>query len=139
MIPKGKRALATWQSFYHTTINGPGKIVHRLLLLVHQCEVIDADSLKSTKIHLARQMSSLKFEFDSSFEKLLDRLNGLTREILVKAVGDNPQKKDCDRLNGYWLELQKIKKLTEFQNDLNLRCHNVIMKTDYADLTGPST
>ena len=47
-------------------------------------------------------------------------------------------------MNGYWLKLQleiaqKIKKLNEFQNDLNLRCHNVIMKTDYADLTGPST
>ena len=73
------------------------------------------------KIHLARQMSSLKLKFDSSFEKLLDRLNGLTREILVKALRDNPQKKDRDHLNGYWLELhleiaQKIKKLTYFHN-----------------------
>ena len=51
-------------------------------------------------------MSSLKLEFDSSFEKLFDRFNGLTGEILVKALGDNPQKKDHDWLNGYWLELQ---------------------------------
>ena len=29
-----KRALVTWQSFYHTTINGPGQIVQWLLLLV---------------------------------------------------------------------------------------------------------
>ena len=95
----------------------------------YQCEVIEADSLKSTKIHLARQMSTLKFEFDSSFEKLPDRLNGLTGEILVKALGDNPQKKDRDCLNSYWLELQlgiaqKTKKLTDFQNYLNMRSHN---------------
>ena len=60
-------------------------------------------------------MSSLKLEFDSSFKKLLDKLNSLTGDILVKALGDNPQKKDHDHLNGYWLELQleiaqKIKK-----------------------------
>ena len=88
-------------------------------------------------------MSSVKLEFDSSFEKLLDRLKGLTGEILVKALGDNPQKKDHDHLNGYWLELQleiaqKIKKLTDFQNELNVRCHSVVMKTDYTDLTGPA-
>ena len=28
MSPPRKRAQATWQSFYHTTINGPGQIVH---------------------------------------------------------------------------------------------------------------
>ena len=30
-----KRALATWQSIYHTTNNGPGQIVHRLLPLFY--------------------------------------------------------------------------------------------------------
>ena len=30
MSPPCKQALATWQSFYHTTINGPGQIVNRL-------------------------------------------------------------------------------------------------------------
>ena len=32
-----KQALATWQSFYHTTINGPGQIVQHLLPLIWQC------------------------------------------------------------------------------------------------------
>ena len=62
-----KRALVTWQTYYHTTINGTGEIVNRLLPLIQQCEAINADSLKSSKIHLARQMLSLKMEFNSSF------------------------------------------------------------------------
>ena len=144
MSPPRKRALTTWQTYYHTTINGTGQIVNRLLPLIQQCKAINPDSLKSSKIHLARQMSSLKSEFDSSFEKLLDKLNSLTGEILIKALGDNPQKKDHDQLNGYWMELQpeiaeKIRKLTSFQNDLNSRCHKILMKTDYTNLTGPST
>ena len=66
-----KRALATWQTYYHTTIKGTGQIVNRLLLLVQQCEAIDTDSLKTSKIQLVRQMMSAKMEFNSSFEKLL--------------------------------------------------------------------
>ena len=141
MSPPRKQALATWQSFYHTTINGPGQIVNRLLPIVSQCKVVEADSLRTSKIHMVRQMSRLKIEFDSSFEKLLDRLNNLTGEVLVKALGDNPMKADKYCLNGYWLELQlevaqKIAKLTKFQNDLNLHCHSILAKVDYADLTG---
>ena len=66
MSPPRKRALATWQSYYHTTINGPEQRVHRLLPLVQQCKAINVDSLKSTTIHLARQMSGFKLKFDSS-------------------------------------------------------------------------
>ena len=62
---------------------------------------MEADSLRTSKIHMVRQMSRLKIEFDSSFEKLLDKLSGLTREVLVKALGDNPKKADKDHLNGY--------------------------------------
>ena len=110
------------------------------LPIVSQCKVVEADSLRTSKIHMVRQMSRLKIEFDSSFEKLLDRLNNLTGEVLVKALGDNPMKADKDCLNRYWLELQlevaqKIAKLTKFQNDLNLHCHSILAKVDYTDLT----
>ena len=54
--PPHKHDLAAWQSFYHSTINGPGQIVNRLLPIVGQCEAVEADSIKSSKIHLARQM-----------------------------------------------------------------------------------
>ena len=30
-------------------------------------------------------------------------------------------------------------KLNEFQNELNDRCHWIVRKTDYMDLSGPST
>ena len=106
--------------------------------------MVDADSLKSKKIYLARQMCSLKLEFDTSFEKLLDKLNSVSGETLIKALGDNPKRGDQDLLNSYWLELQlevaqKIAKLTDFQNELNDRCHRIVMKRDYAHLCSPST
>ena len=102
------------------------------------------DSLKSNKVHLARQVHNLKFEFDVAFEKLLNKLNSLTGEILVKARGDILKRAEREKLNGYWMELQvevsaKMAKLTEFQNELNDRCHSIIMKTNYMDMSGPST
>ena len=66
MSPPRKQALATWQSFYHTMINRPGQIVNRLLPMIRQCEAVEADSLKTNKIHMVRQMSRLKIEFDTS-------------------------------------------------------------------------
>ena len=42
-----KRALATWQTYYHTKINGTEQIVNRLLPLNELCEAIDTDSLKT--------------------------------------------------------------------------------------------
>ena len=32
----------------------------------------------------------------------------------------------------------KMKKLAEFQNELNDRCHRITMKIDYMDLSGPT-
>ena len=93
MSPPCKRALATWQTYYHSMINPTGQVVNRLLPLLEQCKAIDAESLKVSKIHLIRQMSSLKAEFDSHFERLLDKLNSLTGEISLKSLGENPQKK----------------------------------------------
>ena len=101
MSPPHKRVLATWQIYYNSTINPSGQVVNRLLPLLEQCETIDAESLKVSKIHLVRQMSSLKVEFNSNFERLFDKLNSLTREILLKLLGENPQKKDKDKLNSY--------------------------------------
>ena len=89
-------------------------------------------------------MSSLKAEFDSNFKRLLDKLNSLTREILLKSLGDNPQKKDKDRLNLYWLDLQleitqKIQKLRTFQDDLNAQCSQISIKIEFANLSGPTS
>ena len=117
----------------------PGQIVSRLLPLVDKCKAVEADSLKSSKMHLVKQMSSLKTEFDSGFESLWDKLNSLTGDVLMKALGDNPQKKDHDRLNRYWMAIQlkiadKIRNLTSFQNNLNSRCHKIYQRQGTADL-----
>ena len=88
-------------------------------------------------------MTSTKTEFDASLEKLLEKLNSLTGEILNKALGENPQKRERDKFYSYWLELQleiaeKIGNLTKFQNKLNSRCNMIQVKVKYADLSGPS-
>ena len=44
-----RQALATWQSFYCSTINLPGQIIQQLLPLDWQCQSVNADSLKSNK------------------------------------------------------------------------------------------
>ena len=93
-----------WTSFYRSTINVLGQIVQWLLPLVWQCEAVNADSLKSNKVHLARQVHTLKFEFDVAFKKLLDKLNSLTGDIMAKALGDNPKRAEWEELNSYWME-----------------------------------
>ena len=50
-----------------------------------------------------------------SFEKLLDKINSLTWEILVKALGDNPKGVEWEKLIRYWMELE-----LEVERDLEL-------------------
>ena len=38
-----------------------------------------------------------------------------------------------------WEIADKIRSLISFQNSLNSRCHKILMKTNYIDLSGPST
>ena len=88
-------------------------------------------------------MTSTKTEFNTNLEKLLEKLNSLTGEILNKALGENPQKKEHKKFHSYWMELQlkiakKIGNLTKFQNELNSRCNMIQVKVEYADLSRPS-
>ena len=81
---------------------------------------------------MARHINSLKQEFDSAFKKLIDRLNSLTNDILLKVLGDNPNKAEKDKILSYWIKLQvktsnKKSKLAAFQNDLNNRYHQIIV------------
>ena len=92
MSPPRRAAVVSWTIFYQYIINIPSQIVQCLLHLVRQCDAVDAKSLETNKIHLARQVNSLKQEFDLAFEKLLDHLNSLTNDIFMKALGDNPKK-----------------------------------------------
>ena len=88
--PPRKKELASWLLYYNSTINPWAHIVNNLYPIVEQCEALDADMLKSSRLQIVRKMASLKSEFDTSFECLLDKLNALTGEILLKYFGDSP-------------------------------------------------
>ena len=54
-------------------------------------------------------LASLKNDFDTSFECLLEKLNALTGEILLKCFGDDPNKrrKSVDTLSNFNWKLPK--------------------------------
>ena len=88
-------------------------------------------------------MESLKSEFDTHFERLLEKLNTLTGEILLKCLSENPKKAEKDKVSAYFVELQlevteKVQKLRRFQDNLNSRCTVIHVKIEYANLSGPS-
>ena len=88
-----------------------------------------------------RRMESLKSEFDTHFERLLEKLNTLTGEILLKCLSENPKKAEKDIVSAYFVKLQlevtqKVQKLRRFQENLNSRCTAVHIKIDYANLLG---
>merc|ERR1711962_1243156 len=110
---------------------------------MEQCETVDAENLKTSRLHIMRRMASLKSDFNTHFERLLEKLNTLTGEILLKCLGENPKKSDREKVSAYFVELQlevtkKVQKLTRFQDTLNSHCTAVHVKIDYTDLSGPS-
>ena len=88
--PPRKKALASWSLYYNATINPCAQIVNNLYPIVEQCEALDAELLKSSRLQIVRKMASLKSDFDTSFERLLEKLNALTGEILLKCFSDSP-------------------------------------------------
>lgn len=124
MSPPHKKALSFWTLYYNATINPCAQIVSNLYPIIEQCEVLDADLLKSSRLKLVRRMATLKNEFDTSFECLLEKLNALTGEILLKCLGENPSATEKKKVNGYFIELQlevaeKVQDLKKFQENLN--------------------
>ena len=53
-----KAALVIWTLYYCSTINVQRIIVQRLLPLVRQCEKLETETLKSSKIHLCHQVDT---------------------------------------------------------------------------------
>ena len=87
-------------------------------------------------------MASLKNDFDTSFKRLLEKLNALPGEILLKCFGDNPNNAEKKKVSGYFIELQvevseKVLDLKKFQENLNSHCTSIHKKIGYTDLTGP--
>ena len=87
-----KKALASWQIYYNSAISPPLTVLNNLMPLLEQCETIDSETLKVSKLHLVKRMASLKSDFDTHFKRLLEKLNSLTGEILLRCVDENPKK-----------------------------------------------
>ena len=143
MIPPCKKALSSWTLYYNATINPCSQIVSKLYPIVEQCEVLDADLLKSSRLQVVTKKATLKNEFNTCFECLLEELNALTGEILLKCLGDNLSATEKKKVNRYFIELQlevteKVQDLKKFQENLNSRCTTIYQKIGYADLSGPS-
>ena len=77
MSPPRKKALTLWTIYYNSTINPCAQIVNNLMPILEQCETIDAENLKTSRLHIVRRMGSLKSDFDMHFEHLLEKLNTL--------------------------------------------------------------
>merc|ERR1712098_496497 len=105
MSPPRKEALTTWQIFYNSTINPSAQVVNNLMPLLEQCEAIDTETWKVSKLHFVRRMSLLKNGYDAHFEHLLEKLNSLMGEIILKCLGDNPKKNDKDKISVYFVDL----------------------------------
>ena len=91
---------------------------------MEQCEAIDADMLKTSRLQIVRRIASLKSEFDTSFKCFLEKLNVLIGEILLKCLGENPKKTEKDKVSRYFVKLQlevaeKVHDLRKFQENLN--------------------
>ena len=80
--------------------------MNNLYPIVEQCEALDADLLKNLRLQIVRKMASLKSDFDTSFKRLLEKLNALTGEILLKCFGDSPSSAEKKKASGYFMELQ---------------------------------
>ena len=104
--PPRKKALASWSLYYNSTINPCAQIVNNLYPIVEQCEALDADLLKSSRLQIVRKMASLKSDFDTSFKRLLEKLNTLTRENMLKYLGDNPNNTEKKKVSRYFVKLQ---------------------------------
>ena len=64
---------------------------------------------------------------------MLEKLNTLTEEILLKFFGDNPNNVEKKKVSGYFVELQlevakKVLDLKKFQENLNSCCTSLYMK-----------
>ena len=51
MSPPRKKALTSWTIYYNSTINPCTQIVNNLMPIMEQCETVDAENLKTLRLH----------------------------------------------------------------------------------------
>ena len=122
--PPRRAAVNTWTNYYWHIINKLGQVLQKLYPLISQCKAIDSNTLMLSKLHLVRQLHSLKGKYDKEYEGLLNHLGSLTHNILLRAFEENPKKSDRDKVSSYFMELQvevtkKIDKSSVLNSEIN--------------------
>ena len=106
--PVRKAALSSWTNHYRSLVMKPGHTIQRLYPAINQCETLDADTLKTEKSHLVRQLHGLKLQYDKEFQTLIDRLSSVTQDVLLRGFGENPSQHQARRVDTYFMELQNL-------------------------------
>ena len=68
----------------------PGQIVQQLYPTISQCETLDAEVLKRDKPQLIRQLNSLKAQFETHFQTLIEELSNIPQDVLLRGIPGDP-------------------------------------------------
>ena len=131
--PTRKSALDSWTNYYRSLLIKPGQIVQQLYPTIGQCETLDADTLKREKPQLIRQLNSLKSQFKTHFNTLIEVLSDTPQDVLVRGILGDLTSQQKRTVNSYYADLQ-----AEITTNLTLSCKNFSFNctTGYARTIG---
>ena len=104
--PTRKSSLASWTNHYRSLMMKPGQIVQQLYPTISQCETLDADILKRDKPQLIRQLNSLKAQFETHFNTLIEELSDTPQNMLVRGIPGDLTSHQTRKINLYYADLQ---------------------------------
>ena len=118
----------------------PGQIVQQLYPTISQCETLDAKVLKREKPQLIRQLNTLKTQFETQFQILIEELGSIPQEVLLRGIPEDPSAHQTHKVGLYYTDLQaeitaKITKLTDIHNDIATRYALIMVKVDYVGVS----
>ena len=67
----------------------PGQVVQLLYPVIGQCESLEAEDLKQNKPQLLRQLNSLKSQFETHFNTLIEVLSDTPQDVLVRGIPED--------------------------------------------------
>ena len=136
--PTRKSAMDSWTNYYRSLLIKPGQVVQLLYPVIGQCESLEAEDLKRNKPQLLRQLNSLKSQFETHFNTLIEVLSETPQDVLVRGIpGDLSATQKC-KINLYYSDLQaeitaSITRLTDIHTDIAKRFIRIMIKVDFAD------
>ena len=134
-----KSSFDSWTNYYQSLLIRPGQIVQQLYPTIGQCETLDADVLKRDKPQLIRQLNSLKAQFETHFNTLIEELSDTPQNVLIRGIPGDLTSHQTRKINLYYADLQaeittKITRLTDIHSDIAKRYARIMIKVDYADV-----